>query len=175
MDRFLRRSAEHYSHGSDRGAVALTRPRFRVISSTKWEVNITKKYRVASSAIVLKIVGIWSPGVFVRLAKTMVNAKARKSEIYIFRQGQHPWSRFKIIPTDHRGGRCLYTPPLGFYAGQIDTGDMRRGVSVGVVELRRGNKTSGSKNGFPCTRGETYLRSSPQKLLRISQAQAEKQ
>jgi len=52
-----------------RGAVALTRPRIRVISSTKWEVNITRKYRVASSAMVPRMVGILSDDAFDRIAK----------------------------------------------------------------------------------------------------------
>ena len=40
------------SHHPEREAVALTRPKYRVIASTKWEVNITKKYSTASAAIV---------------------------------------------------------------------------------------------------------------------------
>lgn len=52
-----------------KGAVALTRPRIRVISSTKWEVNITRKYHVASSAMVPKMVGILTDDAFDRIAK----------------------------------------------------------------------------------------------------------
>ena len=59
--------------------VALTRQRIRVISSTKCEVNITKKYRVASSKTVLNIPGTLGSSVFDRLAKKNVNKNARKS------------------------------------------------------------------------------------------------
>lgn len=49
--------------------VALTRPRFNVNTSTKWEVNITRKYHVASSAIVSKMVGTLRPGTLDFFAK----------------------------------------------------------------------------------------------------------
>lgn len=42
------------------GAVVRTRPKTRVIVSTKWEVNITMKYNVASAAMVPRMVGILS-------------------------------------------------------------------------------------------------------------------
>jgi hypothetical protein len=42
------------------GAIARTRPKTRVIVSTKWEVNITMKYNVASAAMVPRMVGILS-------------------------------------------------------------------------------------------------------------------
>jgi hypothetical protein len=78
-------------HSLDGEEVALTRPRFRVISSTKWEVNIIKKYRVASSAMIFKMVGIWSPDVFDRLAKTMVKENASRSEVYAFMAMSAPY------------------------------------------------------------------------------------
>ena len=60
-----------------RGAVALTRPRIRVISSTKWEVNITRKYRVASSAMVPRMVGILTDDAF----DLMTSASGGKSRL----------------------------------------------------------------------------------------------
>ena len=57
----------------------LTRPRFKVISTTKWELAITRKYRVASSAMVLRIVGTLSPRVPDFAAKKMIDSKARES------------------------------------------------------------------------------------------------
>ena len=43
------------------------------------EVNIKRKYRVASSAIVLKTIEILNPALFDRAIKNRVNEKARKS------------------------------------------------------------------------------------------------
>ena len=63
--------------------VALTRPRFKVISSTKWEVNITRKYRVASSAMAFKIVGTLSPRASDVAAMKMIKENARKSCLHI--------------------------------------------------------------------------------------------
>ena len=50
-------------------AVALTRPRLSVNTSTKWAVNITRKYHVASSAMMSKIILPLSPEAFVLLAR----------------------------------------------------------------------------------------------------------
>jgi hypothetical protein len=61
--------------------VGLTRSRFKVISSTKCEVKITKKYRVASCVIVPRIVGTLIPGTFDRIAKYTVNANANASKV----------------------------------------------------------------------------------------------
>jgi hypothetical protein len=63
--------------------IALTRPRFRVNTSTKWEVNITRKYHVASSAMLSKIVGTLSPGTLDFLAEKIINENARESDVYI--------------------------------------------------------------------------------------------
>ena len=68
-------------------AVALTRPRVRVISSTKWELNITRKYRVASSAIVRRMFGILSVDAFDFAAKKMINENASKSGRYVSSKG----------------------------------------------------------------------------------------
>ena len=76
---------------SGEAAAVLTRPRFRVISSTKWEVNITRKYRVASSAMVPKIVGILSPGVVHRVAKKIVSENASRSGVSIVPAGSVPY------------------------------------------------------------------------------------
>ena len=72
-----------------RGWFTLTRPRSRVISSTKWEVNMTRKYRIASSAIVPKRLGILSFFASDFEAKKTINVKARKSsKVYITGRGQ---------------------------------------------------------------------------------------
>ena len=60
---------------------ALTRPRFRVNTRTKWEVNITRKYHVASSAMLSKIVGALSPSTLDLLAEKIINEKARESDV----------------------------------------------------------------------------------------------
>lgn len=62
--------------------VLLTRPRFRVITSTKWEVNMSRKYRVASSATVSKIVGTLSAAVLVLFAKKIIDKKAKESCVH---------------------------------------------------------------------------------------------
>ena len=64
----------------ERGKVALTRPRLRVITSTKWEVNMTRKYRVASFVMDLKMVGILSPPALDLRASKTINENARKSD-----------------------------------------------------------------------------------------------
>ena len=64
----------------ERETVALTRASPKVISSTKWEVNITKKYRVASSAMFFKMVGILSPLASDTAAKKIIDQNARKSD-----------------------------------------------------------------------------------------------
>ena len=67
--------------------VILTLPKDSAASSTKWEVNIKRKYRVASSAIVLRIAEVLSPAFFDRITKRMVNVKAKKSEVSTFSGG----------------------------------------------------------------------------------------
>ena len=61
----------------------LTRPRLRVITSTKWEENITRKYRVASFAMQLKMDGILSPCASNVIAKKMITENARKSYLHM--------------------------------------------------------------------------------------------
>ena len=63
-----------------KGTTTLTCPKVRVITSTMWEVNMTRKYRVASCAIVLMRDGILSPSFSDRIARKIVNENARKSD-----------------------------------------------------------------------------------------------
>ena len=63
--------------------VALTRPRVKVNSSAKWEVNITMKYHVASSAMVARMVGILRSAALDLNAKKAINENARKSSAHI--------------------------------------------------------------------------------------------
>ena len=61
----------------------LTRPNSIVISSTRCAVNITRKYRVASSATIPKRFGTLSPRTFRpnRTAKNIITENARESEV----------------------------------------------------------------------------------------------
>jgi len=61
--------------------VALTRPTVRVISSTRWALNITRKYHVASSAMVPRMLGTLSSEAFDFAAKKVINENARKSDV----------------------------------------------------------------------------------------------
>ena len=67
-----------------KAVVSLTRPRMRVISSTKWEVNMTRKYSMESPAIVRKTPVTLSPDAFDFTAKKIVNENARRSGTGIF-------------------------------------------------------------------------------------------
>jgi hypothetical protein len=58
-----------WKKSGERGRIALTRPRARASSSTRWAVNMKRKYRVASSAMVLMITGSLSPSFFDRVMK----------------------------------------------------------------------------------------------------------
>ena len=72
-------------HTPERRTVAsLTRPKDSTMASAKWEVNIKRKYRVASSAIVFNIAESLWPPFFDRDMKKMVNEKARKSGARIY-------------------------------------------------------------------------------------------
>ena len=62
---------------------ALTRPRVKVISSAKWEVNMTMKYHVASSAMVARMVGTLRSAAFDFTARKVINENARKSCAHI--------------------------------------------------------------------------------------------
>ena len=48
---------------------------------------MTKKYHVASSTIISKMLGILTPGTLDFLARKIVNENAKKSEINIFFRG----------------------------------------------------------------------------------------
>jgi hypothetical protein len=72
------------ARGMEREEVALTRPRIRFISSAKWEVNITRKYSVASFAMISQRFVNPSPGVLNLFAKKIINENASKSEVSIF-------------------------------------------------------------------------------------------
>lgn len=66
----------------ERGTVALTRAKIRVIKSTKWAVNITKKYRVASFAMTCQRLRKLSPGVLESCARKMISENTRRSGVY---------------------------------------------------------------------------------------------
>ena len=68
----------------------------RVISSTRWEVNITRKYRMASLAMTSKRLGNPSPGIFDFFAKKITSENARQSEVCIYSAGSAVW-RFEMI------------------------------------------------------------------------------
>ena len=68
-----------YSVAPGRGTAVRTRPSVRVIASTKWEVNMTRKYHVASSAIFPKIVGKLTARTLDLAAAETMNRKARES------------------------------------------------------------------------------------------------
>lgn len=58
----------------------LTRANMRVVMITRWEVNITRKYHVASSTIVPRILETSSPCFFDVLAKKTIKENVRNSE-----------------------------------------------------------------------------------------------
>ena len=62
--------------------VALTRPKYRVIASTKCEVKITKKYQTASTAIVSTRLRILIPVALNLFANNTIARKARKSDLH---------------------------------------------------------------------------------------------
>ena len=51
--------------------------------NTKWDVNMTRKYLVASSAMVSQIVRTLTPGTFDFLVKKIISVNARKSDVRI--------------------------------------------------------------------------------------------
>lgn len=120
-----------------RVTVALTRPRFRVSTNARWAEKITRKYRVASSAIVLKIVGNLSTFFSDFAAKTTINKNARESNNAHFLQGQHYPVYIPDNITHHRRGRCSYKRPLAICADKIHIGGTHRGVSAEVARLQR--------------------------------------
>ena len=50
------------------------------MTSTKWEVNITRKYRVASSTMVPKMPVTFDPSAFDFFARKMIKKNARESD-----------------------------------------------------------------------------------------------
>ena len=98
--------------------VALTRPKSRVISSTKWEVNMTRKYHVASWAMVPRRVGPLIFGILDFAAKRVINENARKSGVCISPQGSgtHSSCKFSVVLTHHIRVGCLYTQFVGPFA-----------------------------------------------------------
>ena len=123
-----------------RETATLTRPRFRVITSTKWEVNITMKYHVASFAMVSKSVVTRKPGTFDLLAHKVTIENARMSGACIVSSANGIRPKPMIIPTHHRRGRGSYTRPLSpCSVVGIRTGDMHRGVSLAFFELHGQN------------------------------------
>lgn len=65
-----------------RGTITLARPRVRVITSTKWAVNMTRKYRTVSSAMVLKSPRTLNPDVLDLFAKKTIKDNATESDVY---------------------------------------------------------------------------------------------
>ena len=99
--------------------VALTLPKIKVISSTKWELNMTRKYHVASWAMVPRIVGPLIFDVPDFAAKKVINENARKS-VYITpmvsRDGRHYSCKFRAILTHRIRPGYLYVQFVGFFA-----------------------------------------------------------
>ena len=114
-----RRRSESWIHARwmlliaiQRGTIALTRWGDKPSTSTKWEVNTTRRYNIASSAIVIKVDGILSLGVLDRIAEKTINENARRSDAQIISAISVPSPRYKVIYTYHRKGRCLHTRRL---------------------------------------------------------------
>lgn len=74
-----------------RGEQSLTCAKAKVIASTKWPVNITRKYRMASLVITSKMLGILTPGTLDFIAEKMISENARKSKVYRFSNGSTIW------------------------------------------------------------------------------------
>lgn len=74
---------------------------------------MTRKYRVASSAIVRKMDGTLSLNVLYRIAERMINKKARKSNARVL--SAEPCHL--VEDEEHRRrGKALYMRPLTIYA-----------------------------------------------------------
>jgi len=124
------------------GTATLTRPRVRVISSTKWEVNIIKKYKVESSAMVFRIFGSLPLVSFVVIAKKIINENASKSGAYDGSvEINIACSKGRVILTHHRRGRGLCTRFLGLCVGRVNTHDMRQRVGLGTLGLETCNRS----------------------------------
>ena len=80
-----------------------------VISNTKWEVNMTRKYRVASSATTPKILGAPNAGILDRIARVIISENARKSGAYSF-------SRISVIPTKFNDSWAPYKSAMLMHA-----------------------------------------------------------
>ena len=74
----------------EREVVPLTRARFRVNTRTRWEENTTRKYHVASFAMMSKIIGTLDPGALNFLAKNVIKENARESEVWILSEVSVP-------------------------------------------------------------------------------------
>ena len=87
------------SHNSRGGKAPLARPKIMVITSTKWEENMTRKYLVASSAIVPKMGGTLVPDGTIwphRVVESSINENARESEELIGGEVRTISPRFEI-------------------------------------------------------------------------------
>ena len=67
-------------HNPDGGTAILTRPSANVIVSTKFVVNMTKKYRVESVAMVPTIPGPLNPGAVIFFVTKTISRNAKKSD-----------------------------------------------------------------------------------------------
>lgn len=106
--------------------VTLTRPRPMVISSTKWEVNMTKKYNAESSAMDFRMFGRLPLVFFITIVKKIINENAKKSGAYDGSvETNIVCSKSRRILTHHRRERCPRTRVLGLCAGSGNTHDMR--------------------------------------------------
>ena len=117
----------------DREINELTRARLRVNTNVRWALKIRRKYRVASSAIVLKIVGILNPCFSDLAARKTIKRNARESDYSYFLSSV--MLEFQMTPTHRTRGRYLCSRPLGVYSGGIRRGGMHRGVLLEGVRL----------------------------------------
>ena len=102
---------------------------------------MTKKYNVASSMMIPKVVEPLSPGILRpdRVAKNNTVKNARKSGVRALSRVSPILFGFEVpmIPTHHTRGRCLCTRSLAFDAGQKYRCEMRPRESVGPFGLHK--------------------------------------
>ena len=80
FDRVLEKCAlDDVEYGRKEEPIGLTRPKYRVIARTKWEVKMTMKYSIASTAIVSNMPRILCPEALDLVNKYIINENARKS------------------------------------------------------------------------------------------------
>ena len=81
---------------------------------------MTRKYHVASWAMVARILGTLRSAVLDFAAKIVINENARKSGVCISPQGSVEWTHYscksRVILTHHIGVGCLYTQFVGSFA-----------------------------------------------------------